>query len=192
MTFISVLLKSLGMSFLICAIVVVIALVISVIWVRTTTKGKIYCFFLATNKQLSAKLLKPHSSTVTVGTGEDAPKFLIHPSKQFLSYWPPGFPKFIQEPVPTLLYAEGNVEPLDPWDRKALISPEVLRKISDESMLKQLWKDVRESVGLKAGLAGNKLLLILVLAAIVAGVIAAYLSFTNVSQVGKILKILGG
>ena len=192
MQLLAVLGKSLGLSLGICAVVLVIVLVFSLFWVRSAVRGKVCCYFLAENKQMTNKLLKPQSETVILGKGDDATKYLIHPSKQFWSFWPPGFPGFVQEPVQTLIYVSGNVEPIDPFNVKSLISPESLRKISDEAMLKQTWRDVRETMGLKPAFGGNTLLLILVLAAVLASGIAAYLSFQNINQIEQILRMLGG
>lgn len=186
----SVILKSLGLSFGIMAVVLVIFLVAALFWVRMTVKNSVYCYILSSSKQLKGRILKPESNTVIVGSGADAPKYLIHPSKQFWSFWPPGFPSILQEPIPTLFYVEGNAEPLDPYDRKSLISPESLRKISDEAMLKQTWKDVRETLGIKTA-SGNTVLLILVGVAAIAGAISAYMSFQSMNQIGEILKALG-
>ena len=188
-----VILKSLGMSFGICAIVLVVFMVFTMFWVRAAVRDKTYCYFLSGNRKLTGKLLKPGAEdTIEVGSGDDAPKYKTHSSKQFWSSWPPGLPRFLQEPVPTLFYVEGNVEPLDPYDRTSLITPESLRKISDSAMLKQMWKDVKESLGIKPAFGGNTLLIILVLVAVVASALAAYMSFTAASQTDMILKALGG
>ena len=187
-----VFLKSLGLSLAICAVVLAVVLAGSIFWVRSAIKGRVHCYFLAENKQMTNMLLKPNSNTIIVGKGADAPKYLIHPTKQFWSFWPPGFPRFIQEPVPTLIYVAGNVEPLDPYDRKSIIAPESLRKVSDETMLKTIWKDVRETTGIRPSFGGNTLLLILVGVAILASGIACYLSLNMSNQVGKVLEILGG
>lgn len=188
----TVLAKSLGISFGICAVALVIFIAASLLWVRLTVRDKAYCYILSENKQMKGKLLKPKSNTIVVGSGDDAPKYLLHPAKQFWAFWPPGFPKFMQEPVPTYMFVEGNAEPLDPFNRKALISPESLRKISDEAMLKQTWKDVRDTLGIKPAFGGNTLLLILVLVAIVASAAAAYMAFTTSGQVDQIMTMLGG
>jgi len=187
-----VIVKSLGLSFGIMAVVLFFVLAGSLFWVRSAVHDKVYCFFLSESKQLKGKLLKPQSNTIVVGSGEDAPKYIIHSTKQFWAPWPPGFPRFVQEPVPTYFFVEGNAEPLDPYDRKSLISPEALRKISDEGMLKQMWKDVRETLGIKSAFGGNTLLLILVLIAVLASGVAAYMSFQNVNNIDAILKMLGG
>ena len=191
MQFLAVLGKSLGLSLGICAVVLVGVLVFSLFWVRAAVKGKVCCYFLAENKQLTNKLLTPQSETVVVGSGENAQKYLIHPSKQFWSFWPPGFPRFVQEPIQTLIYVSGNVEPIDPFNVKSLISPESLRKISDESMLKQTWKDVRETMGLKGSAKADKILLILVLVAVVASGAAAFISLVNMGVINSIAKTLG-
>ena len=191
MQFLAVLMKSLGLSLGICAVVLVGVLVFSLLWVRAAVKGRVCCYFLAENKQMTNKLLKSQSETVVVGSGENAQKYLIHPSKQFWSFWPPGFPRFIQEPVQTLIYVSGNVEPVDPYSTKSLISPESLRKISDESMLKQTWKDVRETMGIKGAGKADKILLILVLVAVVASGTAAFISLVNMGVINSIARALG-
>lgn len=188
----SVILESLGTSLAIMAAVLGVFLVGSVFWVRSAVKNRTYCFFLAENKQLSGKLLKATSNMIKVGSGDAATAYIAHPSKEFWSFWPPGFPRFIQEPVPTLFFVEDNAEPLDPYDRKSLITPQSLMKVSDEAMLKQTWKDVKESMGLKGQPKSDKMLLLLILAAIGMSTIAAYMSFSNVSQLTEITRLLGG
>jgi len=187
-----VILKSLGTSLGICAVVLVVFLVVMMFWVRTAVRSRVYCFFLNESKQLTGGLHKPENNTIIVGSDDNAPKYLIHPKKQFWSYWPPGLPRFVQEPVPSYIYVAGNAEPLDPYDTTALISPESLRKISDEAMLKQTWKDVRETLGIKGKLGGNMLMLILIaVVGLIAGV-AAFIGFTNMDMINKIIEILGG
>ena len=184
--------KSLATSFGITAVVLVVVLVFMMFWVRRAVQNKVYAFILSGNRQMKGRLVKPGADdTFVIGDNADSPKYLTHSSKQFWSFWPPGLPRFVQEPVPTLLYVAGNAEPLDPYDRTSLISPEALRKISDEAMLKQTWKDVRETLGIKSGFAGNTLLLILVLVAVLASGVAAYLSFSNTNLLGDIAKALG-
>ena len=187
-----VILKSLGMSLGICAITLVVFGVGMLFWVRASVRDRVFCFFLSENRQMKSKLHKPTGNTIIVGSGADAVKYVQHSSKQFWSFWPPGMPRFVQEPVSTLLYVEGNIEPLDPYDRKSLMSPEALMKISDEAMLKQTWKDVRETMGMKPAIKGNLLLLVLVLIAVAMSSVAAYLAYTTVDQLDVILKLLGG
>jgi len=192
MEIVVVIAKSLGLSLLVCSVVLVFFCVGMLFWVRSAVRDRVYCFFMSENRQMKGKLLKPKGNTIVVGSGEDALKYVQHSSKQFWSFWPPGMPRFVQEPVPTLLYVEGDIEPLDPYDRKSLMSPEALMKISDEAMLKQTWKDVRETMGMRSTLKGNMLLLILVLVAVLASAAAAYLTFTMSGQLDTVIQRLGG
>jgi len=187
-----VILKSVGMSLGVCAVVLFFIMVGMMFWVRKAVQDRLYCIFLSANRQMRGKLLKAQSDeTIVVGSDADAPKYLTHSSKQFWSFWPPGLPRFVQEPVPTLLYVSGNAEPLDPYDRTALISPESLRKISDEAMLKQTWKDVRETLGIRPAFGNNMILLILVVLAMVLSGVAAFLAFSNISKLEAIATALG-
>ena len=192
MEILMVIMKSLGLSLGVCAVVLFVFCIGMLFWVRASVKDRVFCFFLSENRQMKGKLLKPTGNTIVVGSGASASKYVQHSSKQFWSFWPPGMPRFVQEPVSTLLYVEGNIEPLDPYDRKSLMSPEALMKISDEAMLKQTWKDVRETMGMKPTLKGNMLLLIMVLVAVLASAAAAYLSFTMSGQLDLIMERMGG
>lgn len=184
--------QTVGISLGISLVGLIMIVIGTIIWVRIAVKGRVYCYFFDENKQLFGRILSPHSNAVVLGGGGEAEKYLIEPSKLFWSFWPPGFPRFIQEPIPTLLYVRNNVEPFDPYNLVSLISAKSFHKVSDEAMLKQTWKDVRESVGIKAIAGGNTLLIILILAAVLVSGVAAYLSFTSLSEIDRIMRILGG
>lgn len=192
MDLLSVILKSLGTSFGIMGAFLILFIIGAVFWVRRAVQDRVYCYFLSGSRQLKGKLHKPEAdNTIVVGSGADAPKYMTHSSKQFWSFWPPGFPRFIQEPVPSLIFVQGSAEPLDPFDRTSLISPEALRKISDEAMLKQTWKDVRETLGIRPAIGGNMLLILCVLLAVLIGGIGLYFSMQNMNQLDAISKALG-
>jgi hypothetical protein len=173
-----------GMAMGMALAVLVVFIVGTTFYVRIKASGGVYCFLLASNKQLDGFLVRPKGYTATIGDGEDAKMFIIHPTKQFWSRWPPGFPKVLQVPVPTYIYCDGNAEPLDPYDRKALISPESLRKIADEAMLKQTWKDVKESLGIKAPPINKKMILILLIVIIIGVVVFWKFGGANMSCAG--------
>lgn len=167
MEFAELIAQSFGLAFGIAAVTLVVFLVGSVFYIRFKIKGKVYAFVLAANKQLNGFLCIPQGYSIKMGSGDGESKFIIHPTKQFWSFWPPGFPKIVQEPIPTYMYSEGNAEPLDPYDRKVIISEESLLRLSDEAMLKQTWKDAKESIGLKAKPVNKKLLIGIVVAGII-------------------------
>jgi len=171
--------ESFALAMGIAVATMMVFLVGSVFYIRVKVKGRVYCYVLAANKQLYGYLLKPLGFSVLIGEGDKGAKFMIHPSLQFWSFWPPGFPRNVQEPVPTYLFCEGNAEPIDPFNRQALISPESLMKISDEAMLKQTWKDVKESVGIKPPPLKAKPIIVGLLIAGVVGLLL-YLYFSGV------------
>jgi len=169
--------SALGMAMGMALAVLVVFIVGTTFYIRTKAAGGVYCYYLASNKQQEGFLLKPKGYTVTLGNDEDAKMFIIHPSKQFWTRYPPGFPKMLQVPVPMFWFCAGNAEPIDPYNQKAIISPESLRKIADEAMLKQTWKDVKESLGIKTKPINKKMLIVLGIVVVVA--IFLYFNFSG-------------
>jgi len=124
------------------------------VWAKRTTQNRIYCFFIE-QKHLFGKLLAEDGGKVFMGRGENKEEYLLDPNKQFWTSWPPGLPKFLQVPVRSHFYIRHNPEPYDPENLEAMISSRSLRLISDEAMLKQTWKDVRETTGVRGGMGSN-------------------------------------
>ena len=184
--------SALGPAAIIMGAVLGIFIVASMFWVKSAIKGKVYCHFLSENKQLQSRLLKPSANVIVVEESGVARKYLTHPSKLFWSYWPPGFPKIIQEPVPSLFYISSSAEPLDPFDQQSLISPESLMRMSDEAMLKQTWKDVREASGLRAKPKIDTLLLLLIGLAFAASALSAYFGYSMSGKLDALIKMFGG
>jgi len=166
------------------------------IWAKRATMDRMYCFFLE-QKALFGKLLKIDGGKVAMGRGENKEEYLLDPSKQFWSWWPAGLPKFIQVPVRSHIYSRFNPEPFDPENLEAMISARSLRLISDEAMLKQTWKDVRESMGVRGAVANraNSWTLILVFAVLVIAAFNIYMTLQlgdNVKSILEFLHIPGG
>lgn len=162
------------------------------IWAKRATQDRMYCFFLE-QKALFGKLLKIDGGKVSMGKGENKEEYLLDPSKQFWSWWPAGLPKFIQVPVRSHIYSRFNPEPFDPENLEAMISSRSLRLISDEAMLKQTWKDVRESTGARGALANraNSWTLILVFAVLVVAAFNIYMTMQLRTDITGILNLLG-
>jgi len=169
------------------------------IWAKRTTVGRIYCFFLE-QRNLSGRLLKTDSGKVFMGKGEDKEEYLLDHTRQFWTWWPPGLPKFIQVPVRSHFYIRHNPEPFDPENLEAMISTKSLRIISDEAMLRQTWKDVRESTGVRGAVrnSASSWVLILVFATLAVVAFNAYTimelqtAVTDAQQsLDVILKVMG-
>ena len=124
------------------------------IWAKRATHNRIYCFFLG-QRHLTGKLLLEDGGKVFMDKGENKEEYLLDHTKQFWTWWPPGIPKILQIPVRSHFYIRHNPEPFDPENTEAMISSRSLRMISDEAMLKQTWKDIRETTGLRSAIAGG-------------------------------------
>jgi len=154
----------------IAAAAIVIILVVMSFRIKTMVRGKIYCLRIGHNKQLRGELHKAQSETIEMDKGENKRKYLISKERQFWSMWPPGFPTFLQEPVPSLIFVEGDAEALNIFKTKPIITDVALQKISDDAMLRSTWRDVRESVGAKARGPDSKLLYLILIASVISAI----------------------
>lgn len=141
-----VLLKTLGLMVLAVAVMIVIMIVFMDIWAKRHTTNMIFGIFLE-QRSLFSKLLKIEGDKVYLGRGDNREEYLLNTQKQFWAWWPPGLPRAIQVPVRAHWYLRNVPEPVDPENTSSSISSKALRMISDESMLRSTWKDIRESVG---------------------------------------------
>jgi len=163
------------------------------IWAKRTTQNRIYCFFIE-QKHLFGRLLAEDGGKVFMGRGENKEEYLLDPNKQFWTWWPPGLPKFLQVPVRSHFYIRHNPEPYDPENLEAMISSRSLRLISDEAMLKQTWKDVRETTGVRGGLGGrgNTWVLILSFVTLLLVGICLYMVMNLQTGVEELRGLFGG
>jgi len=158
-----VLLKTLGLA----AGAIIVILVMMSFQIKVRTKDKIYCLFIPDNKHVRTTLIKPDSGQLPLGKGADKTKYLASKERQFEMDYPPGFPSMLQQSVRALMFVQGQAEPINIYNTKSMITALTLMKISDEALLKAMWRDVKESVGLKAGGFNSKLVyLILILSAV--------------------------
>lgn len=72
--------------------------------------------------------------------------YMIRPDKSFDVWWPPGRPRLIQLSVKSFLYAEGNPEPIDPFDRLPVITSEVLGNLQNINFSRAMAGRVTEIV----------------------------------------------
>jgi len=163
------------------------------VWAKRMTHNQMYCFFVE-QKHLFGRLLKVDNGKVYMGKGESKEEYLLDHNKQFWTWWPPGLPKFLQVPVRSHFYVRHNPEPFDPENLDALISSTSLRLISDEAMLKQTWKDVRETTGIRAsaGTNANTWVLILTFISLLVSGIVLYMVMNMQSSFEEFRKMLGG
>ena len=57
--------------------------------------------------------------------------YMIRPDKSYDVWWPLGKAKLLQDQAKSYLYAEGNPEPIDPFERPPVMTAEVLGNLQD-------------------------------------------------------------
>jgi hypothetical protein len=170
-----VLVKTLALAF--AAIFVILA--IMSLRVKAETKGKICCFFLGDDKLLTWRLIAPESELLPWNKKSgDKVKSLASKERQFDVYYPLGFPLFLQCRIKALMFVEGDAEPKDLFSStkgKTIITEQLLQKISDDAVMKGMWRDMREGLGLKTRGPNTKtvLLVIVIIAAVVIALLVA-------------------
>lgn len=121
----------------------------TMMWVRKKVQGKVVAIFVEPNRQTTEELIPiDESGIIRSDHGDGDEEYIIVPRKSFWSKWPKGFPVWMQESVPTLLFMRNNPEPFDPDLVKTVITAKTLKYITDEKMLKATWQDAAESIGI--------------------------------------------
>ena len=147
----SQILGALGQALLIVGgtllVMMTVFIVGTMLWVRRKVQNKVVAIFIEPNRQTTEELI-PIDETGKIKSKNTETQYLLVPKKSFWSKWPKGFPIWMQESVPTLIYERGNAEPYDPGDQKTVLSARTLRYITDPEMLKATWKDAAESIGI--------------------------------------------
>lgn len=195
MNLIPALIQSIGTGLLLSVGTLTVLIFVFTWWVRKVAKGGVYAYFVEENKQISTKLSKVIDGRIDIiGPDGDPEAYVVHPDKTLWTFWPPGVPQFLKVPIPSGWYVRDQAEPLDPYSGKSLVTASSLKYMTDEGMLKQTWKEARESVGLKAtGAAGsNMLIYILLLLAVIAGAVSVYMTMNVSSDVDELIKALMG
>jgi hypothetical protein len=183
-----VLFKSLLLMGSISMGVLIVFIFITLIWVRRNAKGKVYAFFVNENREITAELLEVTENGRI--KAEDKGEYVVTPQKTFFFSWPPGFPSFVREPIPAVMYVHNNVEPFDPGNSRAIVTAESLRYMQDEAMLRQTWLDAREAAG---GVAFNKsnLTLYIIIGVALANMVMGYMLWIVMTNVGNISQVIG-
>jgi len=164
-----------------------------IIWVRKNAKSKVYAFFVEPNREITAELLTvdPKANAEKLRS-KDGGDYLIHPTKMFWHSWPPGFPSWVKEPIPAAWYVRNKAEPLDPVNSKSLITAHSLRYMTDEEMLKQTWKDARQSIDEEKPFSQTKIAMYITAALVIGFIAVAYMTYSTMGSVEEIHMILEG
>jgi hypothetical protein len=170
-------------------IVFVLGLIVYVdIWLKFHTKGKAIAL-IHDNRNIFSVLLTIEDGKMFYGKGDKKEMYLLEDSKQSLLLYPSGVPRFLQVPVRSYEYIRNQSAPVSPSGKPSPLTAKMLRMISDEAMLKQTWKDVRESQGLNKQ-KGSNLALYLVFGCLAIGAFNLYLIMSMQSTVNAMQIIL--
>ena len=162
-----VLIKTLALAF---GVIFVILTMIS-FRIKTMTRGKICCFFVNDDKLLTWKLIAPDSELLPWNKNGDKVKSLASKERQFDVDYPLGFPSFMQSRIKALEFVVGDAEPKDLFSKtpgRSIITEQLLQKISDDAVMKGMWRDLREGLGLLGKKPNMKtvMLIIVIIAAV--------------------------
>jgi len=157
------------------------------IWVKFHVRGKVFAFFID-NKSLSGALLKiEDGNKVFFGTGDKKEMYLLDDSKQYLTLYPAALPRFLQVVVRSYWYVKNQPQPIDPKSgTMSALTAKMLRQISDEAIVKQTWKDVREATGIQKAKSGSSLALYLVFGCLALIAFNLYLTMQNGSSITEL------
>lgn len=167
-----VLIKTLALAF---GVIFVILTMIS-FRIKTMTRGKICCFFINDDKLLTWKLITPDSELLPWNKNGDNVKSLASKERQFDVDYPLGFPSFMQSRIKALEFVVGDAEPKDLFSKtpgKSIITEQLLQKISDDAVMKGMWRDLREGLGLLGKKPNMKTIMLIIV--IIAAVLIAIL-----------------
>ena len=195
MEFLLTLAKSIGVMFALSGLGMGFVLMILVIWVKKAAKGKAYAFFFEQNRQISNELINvgvDGNPERFISKGDEG-EYLISSENTFWYSWPPGFPDWVKQPVPCVLYRRNVPDPINPVTGAptALVTAQSLKFMQDENMLRSMWRDASESIDATKPLGKNNWLLYLGIASLVAILILSYINWTNLVALNEIRSGLG-
>ena len=160
------------------------------IWLKFHTRGKISALFIDNKSIFGALLTIEDGNKVYYGKGDKREMYLLDDKKQYLSLYPAGLPRFLQLTIRTYWYLRNVPNPIDVTGRVAPLTSRMLRQISDEAMVKQTWKDVREGAGVGTQKKSSNMALYLVLACLALVALNLYLTMQNGSAIKAMELIL--
>lgn len=129
---------------LIIALVALLTLFLSgyIFWVQYRNKraliGRKLATILTPAGERHDKLLKVRGNQLWDKVeGGDVP-YMVRPDKSYDVWWPFGKPRLLQVSIKSYLYAEGNPEPIDPFNKPPVLTSEVLANLQNINFSKAM------------------------------------------------------
>ncbi|KKN55134.1 hypothetical protein LCGC14_0585060 [marine sediment metagenome] len=119
------------------------------VWIKRKVRGATLAVFYDNNREETSQLIHVEDdASFTLGNKDDPenPTYVIDTKKQYFRYWPPAFPRWIQQRVSTYYFRKDDPVAIDPMGQESIrtISPRMLSGIVNERLLKMSIKDARE------------------------------------------------
>lgn len=181
------------------AIISIVSLyVFTDVYIKKKVRGATLAVFFSQTKEETSELVRVGDDTsFTMGGDPDDPEnptYLIDPEKQLFRYWPPAFPRWIQQRVPTYYFKVDEPTAIDPTRQKShrIISPKMLSGIVNERLLKMSIKDAREQA--EGDLRSHRKLPVYMMIGIAVTLVMVILNFVFIiitnSAVGEIRRVV--
>lgn len=183
--------KLIGVFFGVVVIFILAVVVYLDIWLKFHTRGKVIGIFVDNKSIFSALLSIENGNQINFGKGDKREMYLLEDEKQFLSLYPAGLPRFLQIPVRTYWYIRNNSVPLNITGKNnSGLTARMLRMISDEAMVRQTWKDVREGIGLRKQATGSSLGLYLVFACLAVSAFNLFMTMQSKTAIAALTEAM--
>ncbi len=166
------------------------------LWIRVKAKGRLYAHFVEETGYVTGETVKLGvSGDAELFTSKQGGQYTIVGSPRSYIYWPPGYPSFMQFPIPYQRYFRNTADPIDadqPMFSKT--SANALSMLQDEAFIRATWQDAKEGLvgsNKKFGLPIMTWLVIVAGGAFVCAAVAAFYGFKIIQEL-EIMRTLGG
>ena len=154
---------------------------------KRAVKGHTYCEFLNKGGNSYALLLSESNGIIEAPKEHSVPggRYYVHPKRLYDSVYPPNaIVKFFQVPCKKAYFAEGNPDPIDPFEKEPLVTALLLHNAINEKFSQLMLESANELYDKLEDIIKmikiNPMIIYIGLGlAILAAGVAAYYGFTN-------------
>lgn len=193
MDFALTLLKAFGVVFGLGGGGMILSAIIMILYVKQASKGRMYAVFYEKSREIAGEL-------ITIGVNDNPERFqspnggeyVIDAKKTWWYYWPPGFPRFVQQPIPALSYLRNDPSPIDPdGSSEPSVTAMSLQYMMDEAFLRTTWRDAKDAIDEERVTGKNNILIWMLAATIGLLVVGLYFGWQSYNHLSELLPLLG-
>jgi hypothetical protein len=194
--------KIMGMNMLVffglCLLILAMLLILWLLVVQSSNKkavkGHLYCEFVNKGGDSYAVLLPEGNGIIEAPVEHKVPggRYYVHPRKMFSSVYPPNTWNILQVPCKKIYFAEGNPDPIDPFEKEPLVTALLLHNSINEKFSQLMLESANELYDklediMKMMKLNPTIVYFGLGLAILASGIAAYYGFVAASEVKSLL-----